>query len=311
MSQVNNPGNGDRKNPTSDMRTVLIEILSYSLGDTIACVPYVSEYQKKHGVNVVFKINKNFKFLLENSYPNLSFVGKDEESFYDEIIKLEYLFFKGIQEGYAEQLGFESPAYIRPVINVKPLQRPIKNKYAVLGIHSTAQLKYWNHPDGIKSQVNSPYWNDLCGMIRKYGYTPLTIEKSELFGNPPYLNSLPSKANNKLNVSLEDSVNYLQHADFFIGLSSGLSWLAHALGKKVAMISNFTEESHEFGPSSDYIRIINKSVCHGCWNRVNVEYPFDSGDWYWCPRHKGTERQFECHTSITPQMVIDQIQSFL
>ena len=294
------------------MRNVLIEILSYSLGDTIACVPYVSEYQKKHRVNVFFRINKKFKFMLENSYPNLSFVGKEDDVIFDEIIKLEYLFFKSIQEGYAEQLGFENAPYIRPVINVKSSDRPIKNKYAVLGIHSTAQLKYWNHPDGIKSQVNSPYWNDLCVILRKFGYTPVTIEKSELFGNYPYLNTVPSKANNKLDVSLEDSVNYLQHADFFIGLSSGLSWLAHGLGKKVAMISNFTEEDHEFDLSlPDYIRITNKSVCHGCWNKVNIEYPFDAGDWYWCPRHKGTERQFECHTSITPQMVMDQIQPFL
>jgi hypothetical protein len=32
----------------------------------------------------------------------------------------------------------------------------------------------------------------------------------------------------------------------FIGLSSGLSWLAWALNKEVIMISNFTNEEHEF-----------------------------------------------------------------
>ena len=111
---------------------------------------------------------------------------------------------------------------------------------------------------------------------------------------------------------LVDIVNYLLHSEFFIGLSSGLSWLAHALGKKVVMISNFTEDWTEFDLSlPDYIRITNKSVCHGCWNKVNIDHTFNTSDWYWCPKHQNTNRQFECHTSITPQMVMDQIQHFL
>jgi autotransporter strand-loop-strand O-heptosyltransferase len=294
------------------MKTVLIEILSYSLGDTIACVPYVSEYQKKHNINVVFKLNDKFKFLFDNSYKNISFIGNNNNVIYDEKIKLDYVFFKSVQSGYAEQLGFENPKYIRPVIIVDELPRPIKNKYVSLGIHSTSQLKYWNHPSGITSQKETPYWNELCGMLRKLNYTPITLEKDELFGNPPYWNGLPSKANNKLNMPLVDIVNYLLHSEFFIGLSSGLSWLAHALGKKVVMISNFTEDWTEFDLSlPDYIRITNKSVCHGCWNKVNIDHTFNTGDWYWCPKHQNTNRQFECHTSITPQMVINQIQPFL
>jgi hypothetical protein len=40
-------------------------------------------------------------------------------------------------------------------------------------------------------------------------------------------------------------------------------------------------------------------------------FKFDKGDWFWCPEHKGTERQFECHKSITPEMVIDKIKHLL
>ena len=95
--------------------------------------------------------------------------------------------------------------------------------------------------------------------------------------------------------------------EFFIGLSSGLSWLAWGLGKQVVMISNFTNEEHEF--MFNCTRIVNRSVCNGCWN--NPMFKFDKGDWYWCPEHKGTERQFECHKSITSDMVIEQIQHLL
>jgi autotransporter strand-loop-strand O-heptosyltransferase len=73
------------------------------------------------------------------------------------------------------------------------------------------------------------------------------------------------------------------------------------------MISNFTEEDHEF--TSNTTRITNKSVCNGCWN--NPMFKFDKGDWNWCPEHKDTPRQFECHKSITPQMVMEKIKNLL
>ncbi len=40
---------------------------------------------------------------------------------------------------------------------------------------------------------------------------------------------------------------------------------------------------------------------------VYVEYE----DWYWCPKHKNIDRQFECHTSITPEMVYNEIKDWL
>ena len=77
-------------------------------------------------------------------------------------------------------------------------------------------------------------------------------------------------------------------------------------------ISNFTEDWNEFDLSlDDYIRITNKSVCHGCWNKVNIDHSFDKNDWYWCPLHKNTERQFECHKSITPEIVLEKIKHWL
>jgi autotransporter strand-loop-strand O-heptosyltransferase len=84
------------------------------------------------------------------------------------------------------------------------------------------------------------------------------------------------------------------------------------MDKKVAMISNFSEDWHEFDLSSNnYKRITNKSVCNGCWNRINKDFSFDASDWYWCPKHRDTERQFECHTSITPEMVFDTIKDWI
>jgi hypothetical protein len=44
---------------------------------------------------------------------------------------------------------------------------------------------------------------------------------------------------------------------------------------------------------------------------VGKEHSFDISDWYWCPKHKDTERQFECHTSITPEMVFEEIKNWI
>jgi autotransporter strand-loop-strand O-heptosyltransferase len=294
------------------MKTVYINLLSNSMGDTIASTPYVLEYVKQYKVKVYFGINDAFIFLLKGSYKDIEFIGRNASIEYDEKIELDYIFSKSVQGGYAEQLKFENPKYIRPVINVPESPRVIKNKYVAIGVHSTAQLKYWNHPMGKKVQPLSTYWDELCAYLRKFGYTPVVVEKDEMFGASPFWNGLPKKSNKKIGQSLADSVNLISHCEFYIGLGSGMSWVAHALGKSVVMIANFSEDWCEFDLScEDYIRITNKSVCHGCWNRINIDYNFDVNDWYWCPEHKGTERQFECHKSITPKMVIDKIQHLL
>ena len=294
------------------MKKILINIVSNSLGDTIACTPYVSEYQKLNGVEVIQCINDPYIFLLENSYSNIKFVGRNELVNCDERLDLEYVFDKSIQRGYAEQLGFTNPKYIRPVVSIPELLRPIKNKYVALGVHSTCQVKYWNHPNGLKSQGDPTNWNELSSMLRKRGYTPVTVEKDEMYGVPPFYNGVPSKSNRQIGKTILEAANIINHSEFYIGLSSGMSWIAHALGKKVVMISNFTEDWNEFDLSlDDYIRITDKSVCHGCWNKINVEHTFNPSDWYWCPLHRDTDRQFECHKSITVNDVMEKIENWL
>jgi autotransporter strand-loop-strand O-heptosyltransferase len=94
-------------------------------------------------------------------------------------------------------------------------------------------------------------------------------------------------------------VRWLRHAKAFVGLSSGLSWLAWASGVPVVMISGFTHPTNEF--ATPY-RVINYHACNSCWNDVRVR--FDHKDFLWCPRQAGTPRQFECTRLITAAQVI-------
>lgn len=293
------------------MKKILLKLKSNSLGDTIASVPYVSEYCNNSENIIHFFINKSFIFLFLESYPNIKFISEIIES-YDEEIILDTMVLENLQLGFATQLGFTNPKYIRPNIVIEKKERPIKNKFVTIGVQSTSQLKYWNHPLGTKVQGSQPYWDELCKMLRKKGYTPVCIDRHGLFGHPDSWNGVPKNSVNKTGLELSEVINFIQHSEFFIGLSSGLSWVAHSLGKKVVMISNFTESFYEFDVNDeDYIRISDDSVCHGCFNRINVDFEFDKYDWYWCPLHKGTERQFECHKVITPSIVMEKINHLL
>lgn len=292
------------------MSTILITINSTSLGDTIGVMPCIEKFIETTQDKVLVRGNPQHYSLFSKSYPSIIFYENGMS--FDKSLKLEYDFNSPLQTGFAKQLGFQDWTYIRPRVDLPDGVRPIKGKYVAISIHSTSQLKYWNHPLGLKSQPTSPNWGELCGLIRKAGLTPVIVERDEMFGVPPYRNGMPSKANKKIGLPFKDVMNYIYHSEFFIGLSSGTSWLAHAMNKKVAMISNFSEDWNEFDLScEDYKRITNKSVCHGCWNKINNEHSFDPGDWYWCPKHRNTERQFECHTSITPQMVFEEIKDWI
>ena len=104
-------------------------------------------------------------------------------------------------------------------------------------------------------------------------------------------------------IPLQERINLIKDADFFIGLSSGLSWLAWCCKVPVVMISGFTHPTNEF--ETPY-RVINYHTCHSCWNDMRLD--FDHFDFLWCPRHKGTDRHFECTKLISAEQVITTIK---
>ncbi len=106
----------------------------------------------------------------------------------------------------------------------------------------------------------------------------------------------------KTNKPLEETVNNLQHCEFFIGISSGLAWLAWGLKIPVVLISGCTMP---FVEMQDCIRIINTDVCHGCFNDPEID--LEKPNWDFCPRSKN----FECTTSITPETIIEKIQPLI
>jgi len=274
---------------------VFIVFDSQSLGDNIAWIPYCQEFKEKHNCELIVCTfhNKIFK----DAYPEIEFVEPGAivnnihaqyfiGSHNDFNIKNEPQNTVNIplQKVAANILGLEYEE-LQPKVSYKPMKRTYKNKYVAIATNSTAGCKFWQKED----------WQKIIDFLVEQGYQVINISKER--------NDF-QHCTQILNDSMNNTMNVLSHAEFYIGLSSGLSWLAWAMDKKVVMIANFTMRDYEF----DCIRLTNENVCHGCFNDPN--FKFDK-TWDWCPVHKGQPDQWICQRSITGEMVIDEIKKEL
>jgi autotransporter strand-loop-strand O-heptosyltransferase len=266
----------DKYNPTGKL--VYITLESKSLGDTMAWFPYIDEFRKKWNCSVVCSTFHNNLFV--DQYSNLEFVAPGTivpdvyatyriGLFFDQG-NIDYTKHRkdptklSLLEMATDILGLEYQE-VRPKLRKSNIQ---KKKRVGIGLHSTAQTKYWNNPNG---------WQELTDFLISQGYEVVMMSKEEdgYMGNfyPKGVVKLPEN-------SFDDLVDNLNSCEFFIGISSGLSWLAWAVNIPVVLISGFTGEYME--PTDNVIRIIEKNVCNDCWSR----HKFDAGDWNWCPDQK-------------------------
>ena len=289
-------------------KRVFISFGSKSLGDTLAWFPYVEEFRKKHGCDLI--VSTFLNDLFKDQYPEMEFVEPgsvvhnisaqynigwyyiheegSEDSLDTNVHKVDFKHIP-LQQTSSDILGFDYKE-IRPKLNLPKVE---KKKKVGIGIHSTAQSKYWNNPTG---------WQEVVDYLRKLGYEVMIYSREEdgYMGNKHPYGTTKFKGG-----SLQEVINDLSTCEFFIGLGSGLSWLAWACELPIVLISGFSEKWAE--TTLDTYRVINENVCHGCFNWGRL----DAGDWNWCPKHKGTERQFECTKEITSEMVIEQIEKII
>lgn len=263
-------------------KTVFIVIDSKSLGDTIAWSGYALEFQKKHDCHVVLSTFWN-KIL---DYPELELVEPGATVncyamyrlgwFWDKDKEPELCNTIPLQQAATNILGLEYTP-IKPKLKLEEYHK-WGRKNVVIATNSTMECKFWTREG----------WQKVINYLCQNGYDVINVSKED----NPFDNCTKIH-----DTSIEYTMQTIRNADLFIGLSSGLSWLAWALNQKVVMISNFTESDHEF----DCYRVTKPNVCNSCWNDPNIKLdPF----WDWCPRNKN----FECQRSIPASMVIDKIK---
>lgn len=290
-------------------RDVLVQFPSGTLGDPMGWFPYAVKFREQHNCRLTCVMSDKLIPLFRSSYPDIDFVTAEEvdvERYYatyniglffdDADCVRQPCDFRhvGLHRTAGYILGVD-PTEMAPRIVPEDDTRPIAERYVCIAVQSTTQCKYWNNPDG---------WREIVRFLKDTGYRVICIDLKPAHGTGLIWNHIPNGAEDETgNRPLQERARWLKHADFYIGLSSGLSWLAWAMGRPVVMISGFTHPINEF--YTPY-RVINYHACNSCWN--DVRHRFDHKDFLYCPRHKDTPRQFECTRLITVNQVKDAIR---
>ena len=269
--------------------------LGDALGDMLAVMPYVLAFKEKYSCNIVCRWQENFSSLFAECFHHLPMIKEFPEDCYAAFVL-----------GIFQDAPILSPVDARsiplpqmgsvllnmPVVPKKlQLQSKIldcgKQPYVCIATQASGVSKCWHYPNG---------WDILTARLRAAGYRVCCIDGDKTLRQGNYEVGIPTGAEDFTGRKpLITRLAMLSGAACFIGVSSGLSWLAHAAGTPVVMISGLTLPNNEF--FTPY-RVISYQVCHGCYNdlRVNAKNNI-------CPYYQGTERELECSKQITVEQV--------
>jgi autotransporter strand-loop-strand O-heptosyltransferase len=294
-------------------REVLIQMDLGGLGDHLAWIGHAQDFADKHHCKLTVCVRPVMVHLLAPAYPGITFVADGEglklERFYatykicivyedteNKSVPTDYRII-GLCQMAAYILGLP-PVERRPSIAIDNGGPPISGPYVCIAAQASSQNKYWNNPHG---------WAEVVAYLKAEGYRVICIDRETTNGKALVWNHIPFGAEDQTgNRPLTERARWLRHASFFIGLSSGLSWVAWAAGTPVVMISGFTHPVNEF--YTPY-RVINFHTCNSCSN--DPRHRLDTTDYFWCPRHKDTPRQFECTRLISAGQVKQVLQPLI
>lgn len=275
-------------------KKVLIEIRSKALGDTLCWVPYFEDFQKKH--NCILTATTFRNELFKNSYPNVNFQKPEDISSTDFYATYKIGIYSNLEDHPVDwRLGplqtvctnilglkyYEK----RPKLDFIPsVERPLKQKYITFAPFTTFKIKHWNLENG---------WHDLLKYIESEDIKTVQIGAEKNFVTDFSLDGTTT--------DYQKVVDWIYHSEYHIGLSSGLSFVAWALGKDVVLISNFTAENAEM--ESNVCRVMNKGFCHSQFNNPFIEF---QRDFNWNPCNDN----FISSKAISAEMVFAQIKQY-
>ena len=271
---------------------VMIGMGSKALGDTIAWMPYIEEFRKKHGCKIIQSgwWQDVFDYpewemvppgsAVENLYASYSIGCYDDQL--DKNVKNWRC--TPLQQVASDILGLEFEP-LRAKLKFTPNKKGNGKRpkpYVCFSEFSTMKNKLWNRPGA---------WQKIVDHLLSLGYDCISIS-----AEPTNLRGV-IKHNSQ---AIQSTIADIDGCEFYIGLNHGPAWIAYALGKPCIMITGVAEEWNDF--PNPYRIAINNDVCGiGCFNDPTL--PINRG-WEWCPR----EKDYACTSKITEAMVMDMIK---
>lgn len=218
---------------------VFIKMDAYALGDNIAWIPYVEEFRKKHNCGII--CSTFYNDLFKDVYPNILFVNPNTNidnvysQYYigatnDMNLKYSLVSVNQIPLQYVAASTLNLPmSELRPKLETQFINPIETKKYVCISEFASSNQKYWRYDNG---------WQDVVDYLNSIDYDVIVISKE------------PTTLNNIIDLTGDDSIinraKLLKDADFFIGVSSGLSWLAWSVNTHTFLISDVTQMNHEF-----------------------------------------------------------------
>lgn len=221
-------------------KVIFIKIDAYALGDNIAWLPVINDFRRKHHCKIICSTFWNNLFI--DSYPDIMFVEPNTTihnvyaQYYigahesDGIYSPSDVSEQPLQKMASDILGmkhFESVPYIgEKYFRMKPR---IEGRYVCLSEYASGPEKHWREPGG---------WQKVVDYLNSQGIKVAIVSKE------------PTDLKGVINLTgddpIEDRMLDIMHAECYLGVSSGLAWLAWALNTKVIMVSDGTPTWHEF-----------------------------------------------------------------
>ena len=275
-----------------------------ALGDMLALMPYFAEFKRVHRCDLSVCLPKIYRELYARLYPEINLVDEINfetyATYYPGMIMSPYPIVpvdtRRMSMTQAGGMIFGTD-YLPPKNSFKPTAPPVTDEpYVCIAVQSNIARKCWLWPNGRDIVVD---------YLKSLGYRVFCIDREEELTTDGFTIRRPAGAEDFTgNRPLLERANMLSHAEFFIGLGSGLSWLAYTVDCPVVMICGFSQDWCEF--YTPY-RVANRKVCNGCFNDFRAKY-LDKEP---CPYHKNTPRALECQKKISPRMVINAIERLI
>lgn len=269
-------------------KSVLVSFGSKALGDTIAWMPYLEEFRKKHNC----KLFSSGWWQEIFDYPEITFVkpGAKIENVYASYVvgcfdnqpDMNPVNWREVplQKVSADILGLEySP--LRASLKVKPHNN--KYRYVCFSEFSTMRGKIWNRPGA---------WQKIIDYLNDHGYDCISIA-NERSG----LKNIKQHSGQPIQNTIAD----IAGCSFYVGLNHGPAWIALALDKPTIMITGMSEPWNDF---PNPYRLSVDSCRPGCFNDPSV---LIQRGWEWCPRNK----DYACTRDVTEEMVINVINKLM
>lgn len=286
------------------------------LGDSIAWMSAAYQFKLLHpSINLYIHLAyPELEEVFKNKYSNLfNFIHYSEinnNSFYASYLcgcffddkRLDFCPIKYEKLSLIDQachvLGFKFDDSKLLDVSIKEENENKPSPYVCLATHGSAIYKEW---------INFSCRDDIvCFLKDVLHYDVYSIDLKTTSKCGPLCETCISEytIDSTGNIPLIERVKMISNADFFIGISSGLSWLAWICNVPVVLISGFTNPITEF--KTPY-RIINTYECNSCWNDESIKWDMSTTV---CPRKDNNcfrEDFLICSSSIKFYSVLSRI----